>query len=199
MKPCNILYLTLPYDTRYPSIEWVDTPGLFAKHEYHNQVTDEAIIDLDLVVYVFDPTKIGERSFSKKINEYIGIMGEDNTIFVIGKRDSVIDSIDLIDHELRQQLPKNQQERDIVSASGYFALKARQFKSGQLELVDLQRDYLIYAQYQDDSYSGKRLEVHHVDRVLEMSNIGALERAIYKKARQWVKEEGNNESSHILR
>lgn len=193
------LYLTVPYDVRYPSIEWVDTPGLFAKHEYHNQVTDEAIEGLDLVVYVFDPTKIGEKPFTKKIKEYTEIIGEKNTIFAIGKRDSVVDSLDLIEQELRQHLPKSQGERDIVSASGYFALKARQYKSGQLDLVDLQKDYLIFALYKEDSYSGKRLEAHHIDRVLEMSNIGALERVIYKKVRKWLKEEGVYENSIVLR
>ncbi|MDK8643443.1 dynamin family protein [Niallia taxi] len=193
------LYLTVPYDVRYPSIEWVDTPGLFAKHEYHNQVTDEAIEGLDLVVYVFDPTKIGEKPFSKKIKEYTEIIGEKNTIFAIGKRDSVVDSLDLIEQELRQHLPNSQGERDIVSASGYFALKARQYKSGQLDLVDLQKDYLIFALYKEDSYSGKRLEAHHIDRVLEMSNIGALERVIYKKLRKWLKEEGAYENSIVLR
>ncbi|WP_018933252.1 dynamin family protein [Gracilibacillus lacisalsi] len=193
------LYLTLPYDTRYPSIEWIDTPGLFAKHEYHNQVTDEAIEGLDLVVYVFDPTKIGEKPFTKKIKEYTEIIGEENTIFAIGKRDSVVDSLELIEQELRQHLPKSQEKRDIVSASGYFALRARQYKSGQLELVDLQKDYLIYAHYKEDSYSGKRLEAHHIDRVLEMSNIGTLERVIYKKVRKWLKEEGVYENSIVLR
>lgn len=193
------LYLTVPYDTRYPSIEWVDTPGLFAKHEYHNQVTDEAITGLDLVVFVFDPSKIGEKPFTKKIAEYSEIIGEENTIFAIGKRDSVMDSLDLVEKELKQHLPLKQRDNAIVSASGYFALKARQFNSGQIELVDLQKDYLIFAFHNEDTYSGRRLKAHHIDSVLETSNIGALERVIYKKVRQWLKEEGNHESSNILR
>lgn len=197
-KSLQHLYLTLPYETRYPLIEWVDTPGLFAKYEYHHQIAENTIEDLNLVVYVFDPTKIGEKPFLNKIKEYTETVGEEKTLFAIGKRDSVIDSLDLIENDLRQHIPKNLQGQDIVSVSGYFALKARQYETGQHELVELQKDYLIYALYPEDSYSGKRLELHHIDRVLEMSNIGALERVIYKKARQWYRGWELNESSTIL-
>ncbi len=60
-----------PIDICKDNVEIIDTPGLFARHKKHKDITNAVLVEANAVIFVIDPTKVGEENFTQVIQSYV--------------------------------------------------------------------------------------------------------------------------------
>jgi GTPase SAR1 family protein len=163
----------------------LDAPGLFSRYQEHDELVKNAIKECDMILFIIDPVQIGEKHFAAVMAEYTEYLKNANKdfCFVISKLDMYEDDEQKILGELKIVLNGlGLAQYKYFFISGYFALKGRQFRSGQITLDDLRRDKWIYAEENGFRVSGRRLDKSHAEGLIEKSRIKELEEyIIYKK------------------
>jgi len=191
------VHVALPTSELHEHIEWVDTPGLFGRHAHHDGITDRVIPELDLIVFLIDPKKVGHSRFGQKIEEY-SRNNEKRSLFVIGKMDLYPEDGEKLIADLRESLPERLRHVPVFTVSGYWALKARMALNGIVPLEQLMKDPNIYAEIEGQYYSGRALMQEHVPVILEASGMVKLERYIRGVVKQSLERRRTNELNHIL-
>lgn len=191
------VHAALPMSELNEHIEWVDTPGLFGRHAHHDKITDQVIPELDVILFLIDPKKVGHSHYGEKIYKY-SQGRESRCLFVIGKMDLYPDDAEKLTEDLRASLPDRLQSVPIFTVSGYLALMARLAQKGVVPLEQLQKDQYIYAQIGEQIYSGRTLTKEHLPAMLDFSGLTRLERYIRSKTKHMLERRRQDELNHIL-
>ena len=166
----------LPHEGLVKNIELVDTPGLFGPYPLHDQMTERFIEQLDVIIYMLDPLKVGFEPYTKKINE-LQDKYRKKCVFVMNKIDQVPKESDrkLLVNELREKVIYNFKDAPLFLVSSYFASRARFFKKGLIQFDELKRDHYIYAKENDEIVSGRSLNETHIESIEALSGISDFE------------------------
>ncbi len=169
-------------------VQIVDTPGLFSRHAVHNNITRRVLPEAHAVIFLVEPTKVGESHFTDEIRHYVqeakhSSLDEKSRhiFFLINRLDECYDSYRDLKDELRETLSEILPNPRIMGVSSYFALMARRFRRREVTLEDLQRDrHLIMPDPDASQYhiSGRLLEGRHVPLLEERSNICEVEQVL---------------------
>jgi hypothetical protein len=169
-------------------VEFVDTPGLFSRHENHNSITNRVLPQAHAILFLVEPDKTGEANFGRVIRDYVkeakasNLDAQSNHIFfLVNKIDRYPRQFDAVCHELERWLVDILPNPKILRVSSYYAMKARQFQHGEISLQDLQMDMVI--RIPDPSnprypLSGRDLTPDHIHNIIEHSYILDVERAL---------------------
>ncbi len=170
------LHVGLPLPAQIQRFELMDTPGYYSRWEGHDVIADSAWRDADLVITLIDPTSVGDEHFTAKMKD-IAAAGK-SMIYAISKIDMHPESASQTRHELRLALGDSQV--NAISVSGYQALKARMWQSGLVPIDELRRDHRLFAIENDEQIRGRLLLPRHIELMLRLSNIDALENEILR-------------------
>lgn len=160
-----------------PNLTLVDSPGLFSRYDHHNNISFNALNDSDMIIFLIDPSKIGEKNFSDVIKENIkGLICEKkNFCFVLSKLDLYEQDSERLIKEMYIVLEDiNIDYVPVFFVSSYFALKAKMIKEGTLEIDDARKDRSLFVIEDGDIISGKLLKKAHWKPMLEFSKIDNL-------------------------
>lgn len=155
----------------------VDSPGLFSRYEHHNKISVKALYDSDMIIFIIDPSKIGEKNFSYVIKENIKgmICKKKNFCFVLSKLDLYEEDYERIINEMNIVLKSlNIDYVPVFFVSAYFALKAKMIKEGTLNIDDARKDKNIFIIEDGFRIGGKLLKKAHWKPMLEFSKIDDL-------------------------
>ncbi|RLL43934.1 hypothetical protein D8M04_13610 [Oceanobacillus piezotolerans] len=158
-------------------ITFVDTPGLFGKFFEHDEITESMIKNLDYIIYLLNPTQLGFEPYTRKIVEWQQKY-QKPCIFVMNKMDLVKskEDRDKLHKEFNNTLSRKVHHGGIFYVSAYLALKARLYKKGEIDLLALKKDPLIYVTDGEWVISGRSFKEEHVDILEESSGILQLEK-----------------------
>ncbi|MDQ1908950.1 dynamin family protein [Paenibacillus sp. GD4] len=178
-----------PLEICKDNVEIVDTPGLFSRHEKHEAITNNILPQVNAVIFMIDPNSVGEEHFTEKIRNYVqsaknSSLEEDgrHIFFVINKID-VFDAEDIAKarHELEEVLSGILRQPNIHEVSAYFGMKGKQLQSGDLSIIDIQKDKKIkIADPSDPEYTiaGRQITEQHVGNIISFSKIKQLEASL---------------------
>lgn len=178
-----------PLDICKDNVEIIDTPGLFSRHEKHEAITNNIIPQVNAVIFMIDPDSVGEEHFTDKIRNYVqsaknSSLEEDgrHIFFVINKID-VFDPEDISKarHELEEVLSGILRRPNIHEVSAYFGMRSKQLLSGDLSIIDIQKDKKIKIPDPADpeyTIAGRQITEAHADDILCFSKIKELEMSL---------------------
>lgn len=181
----QVVYVGLPLrlGPANPLVEWVDTPGIFGRYTSHNQITEDELVNMDIILLLVEPSKVGDANYVDWLDKHIA--GRlDDCVFVIGKRDLHVGDIDVMVSELFDSLPIHLRSIPIVSVSGYWALVTRMYQTKQMGFERLQKDLKVYAMHAGERYSGRALRAEHCTLIERASGIHNLELLVNRMVRQ---------------
>ncbi len=169
-------------------VEFVDTPGLFSRHENHNSITNHVLPQAHAVLFLVQPDKTGEANFGRVIRDYVkeakasNLDAHSNHIFfLVNKIDQYPRSFDKVCDELNKWLDGILPNPKVLRVSSYFAMRARQFLHGEISLEDLQADMIIRIPDPANPrfpLSGRDLTPAHARNIIEHSYILEVEQAL---------------------
>lgn len=161
------------------NLTYVDTPGLFGRFGEHDDITEKMIADLDFVIYLLNPTQLGFEPYTNKILEWQRKYNKP-CIFVMNKMDLVKTTEDRnkLHDEFEKTLSQKVKHQGIFYVSAYSALKARLYKKGQIDLIDLKKDPLIFVIEDDWIVNGRAFTHEHIEALERASGIFKLEKFI---------------------
>ena len=161
----------------------MDTPGIFGRYTSHNQITEDELVNMDIILLLVEPSKVGDANYVDWLDKHIA--GRlDDCVFVIGKRDLHVGDIDVMVSELFDSLPIHLRSIPIVSVSGYWALVTRMYQTKQMGFERLQKDLKVYAMHAGERYSGRALRAEHCTLIERASGIHNLELLVNRMVRQ---------------
>lgn len=178
-----------PIEMCKDNVEIVDTPGLFSRHEKHEQITNAILPNVNAVIFMIEPDNVGDEHFTKIIQNYVRNAKSSNLdkqgnhiFFVINKIDVFTDrEIEKAKDELRFVLNDIIDRPQIFEVSSYYAMKGKMFFSEKIELIDLQLDHKIMVPDPEDprfSISGRQLTEESVKNVMGKSKVKILEKGL---------------------
>lgn len=186
-----------PFELCKNGIEFIDTPGLGATHESHDQITNSILPDVQAVIFLFSHLTINDNAMINKIKDYVKNAKESKLnskgehIFCIMNKCDVPKESDLprllneLHNLLKDELPENLP----MPASALYAMKARSFLNGNIQLKDLQLDDHIKAKDSEGfPVSGRSFTEEHVEQLLVCSRIIEVEQKIGK----YLEDKGNH-------
>ncbi|MFD1955302.1 dynamin family protein [Paenibacillus thailandensis] len=168
-------------------VEIVDTPGLFARHEEHEAITQRILPTVNAVLFLIEPDSVGEKHFQEVINQRVEDAKNSNLekdgrhiFFILNKIDQfspkqLEDAKSDLLEVLQPLLPHPQ----IYEVSSYFALVSRMYFQNEIELSTLQRDQNI--RYRDEEgflISGRQLGAEQIQTIFELSRFSEVEAAL---------------------
>lgn len=159
----------------------VDVPGLFSRHETHNNIAELGLKQSDVVLFVIDPSKLGERNFSEKIKQYVDYIkkAEKDFCFVLSKLDLYEEDKEKIKNEFNIVLKElGLEDTTYFFVSGYFALKGKQLKNEEISLDEVRKSKNIFVLEDEFMLTGKSIQKEHFAKLLDFSNIYQLEEYI---------------------
>ncbi|MCQ9281103.1 dynamin family protein [Priestia aryabhattai] len=168
-------------------VEIIDTPGLFARHKEHDDITAKVLPQANAILFLIEPDNVGERNFLNVITDYVqsakrSSLHEDgrHIFFVINKIDKFSEEqLNKAKEELRTVLASVLEYPQIIEVSSYFAMKARMYENQELSLMDLKRDQFISFKDKDGFIvSGRQLMEEDVPTIKAVSQIEKVERAV---------------------
>ncbi|MEM5673091.1 dynamin family protein [Bacillus cereus] len=164
-------------------VEIIDTPGLFAPYEAHSKITSSILASVNAVIFIIDPTTVGEVNFMRVIKEYVEnakrstIDNSDRHIFfAVNKLDQYPEAeVEKAYNELHKVLEGIIDTPNIFKVSSYFGLVTAMYEKGYLNLDDIRRDETIKFRDQDGyAVSGRSIQESDIPFIKEVSQIHAV-------------------------
>lgn len=163
-------------------ITFIDSPGLFSRYSHHDALSQEALEQGDLIVYVFDPESVGDENFSasiKKQAKWLLAQGKALCI-VLTKRDlfdqyeeeKVLEETEIVLKELGLEGVK------VLFVSAYMGLKCSQLQRGDINFDDFRKDRLMFVIDDNELIRGRHLKEEHIPKIEKYSNIQVLKQYI---------------------
>lgn len=172
-----------PIELCKSGVEIVDTPGLFALHESHSGITSNILNSVNAVIFIIDPTTVGEVNFMKVIREYVDnaklttIDNSDKHIFfAVNKIDQYPETeVEKAFQELKKVLNGVVMAPKIFRVSSYLGLVTKMYEQGYLDINDLRRDETVKF-VDDDGFpvSGRQLQETDIPMIKKISNIQSV-------------------------
>jgi len=168
-------------------VEIVDTPGLFARHSEHDQITNKVLPTVNAVLFIIEPDNVGDSNFLNVIAEYVdnaknsNLDTEGNHIFfIINKIDQFTDEQLLhAREELYRVVSPLLSRPQILAVSSYFALKARMYDNGQLSLNELKRDqHISFVDEEGFVVSGRQITENDIETIHQISRMNVIEQEL---------------------
>ncbi|WP_078543647.1 dynamin family protein [Litchfieldia alkalitelluris] len=168
-------------------VEIVDTPGLFARHSEHDQITNKVLPTVNAVLFIIEPDNVGDSNFLNVIAEYVenaknsNLDTEGNHIFfIINKIDQFTEEQVLhAREELYRVVSPLLSHPQILAVSSYFALKARMYDNGQLSLNELKRDqHISFVDEEGFVVSGRQITENDIKTIHTISRMNVIEQEL---------------------
>ncbi len=164
-------------------VEIIDTPGLFAQYEKHSGITSNILKSVNAVIFIIDPTTVGEVNFMKVIREYVENAkrttmdnSDKHIFFAVNKIDQYPDvEVEKAYIELRKLLEGVVTAPKIFKVSSYFGFMTKMFEDDHITIDDLRRDENI--KFVDDEgfpVSGRAISEADVPTIKRISNIQSV-------------------------
>lgn len=188
IKEVKVYY---PIEMCKDNVEFVDTPGLFARYEKHSAITTNVLPTVNAVVFMIDPESVGQQHFTQVIQNYVKNAknssmetGGRHIFFVINK----IDNFSLEDRakakkELTAVLKGIIDEPQIYEISAYYAMIGKMYLSKTIELIQIQKDIKIkFIDPKDPEFpvSGRQITDENAYVISQESKIKDLEDGLEK-------------------
>lgn len=178
-----------PIEMCKDSVELVDTPGLFARHEKHKDITANILPTVNAVVFMIDPESVGEKHFTEVIQNYVRNAANSNMekegrhiFFVINKIDKFEKTdIEKAKKELITVLEGIIREPQVYEISAYYAMISKMYLAKTIDLDRIRKDRkIVIPDPKDPEYtlSGRYIEDVHVPIILNESRIRELEKGL---------------------
>lgn len=172
-----------PIDLCKNGVEIVDTPGLFAQYEAHSNITSGILNSVNAVIFIIDPTTVGEINFMKVIREYVDNAKKttiDNTdkhiFFAVNKIDQYPEGeVIKANEELQKVLSGIVTAPRIFNVSSYFGIKTAMYENGHITLDEIRRDETI--KFLDEDHfpvAGRAIQHDDMRKIRKISNIQAV-------------------------
>lgn len=164
----------------------IDSPGLFSPHKDHNAIAEKALEISDLVLFVINPGRVGEKNFTEKIKQYVEYIRKNNKKFgfILSKYDLYEPDKEAVLEEFNEVLTKLQLKgSNTFFLSGYFALMGRLLKEDKVEIDAIRKSRDIYVIQGEDFIMGRNIMQQHYKDLIEFSNIESLENYIMERGR----------------
>ncbi|MGD7043205.1 dynamin family protein [Jeotgalibacillus proteolyticus] len=186
-KTIKEVELFWPIDLCKDGVEIVDTPGLFAQYAEHQNITQRLLLDLNAIIFLIDPTTVGEQNFMRIIREYAEraknstMDGEGKHIFfAVNKIDQHPEAeVDRAVAELEKVLSEVITNPQIFKVSSYFGVISALFNRGEITIDDIRKDETI--KFKDDegyTVSGRGIMPEDLTLIRKKSNIDAVKNSM---------------------
>lgn len=168
-------------------LEIVDTPGLFARHSEHDQITTKVLPSVDAILFIIEPDNVGESNFLNVITDYVenaknSSLDTDgkHIFFIINKVDKFTEKEILnAREELYRVVSPLLKSPQILAVSSYFAMKARMFDNGSLSLNDLKRDqHISFVDEEGFVVSGRQITENDIGTIHTIGRMGVIEKEL---------------------
>lgn len=162
----------------------IDSPGLFSHHKDHNSIAEKALEISDLVLFVINPGKTGEKNFTEKMKLYIEYIRKNNKqfAFILSKYDIYEqDKSEVLDEFNKVLEMLDVKENDIFFVSGYFALMGKLLRENKIDIDKVRKTKDIYVIQEDDFITGRGIMQEHYENLIKFSNIEVLENYIAER------------------
>lgn len=172
-----------PIDLCKNGVEIVDTPGLFAQYEKHSGITSNILKSVNAVIFIIEPTTVGEVNFMKVIREYVENAkrttldnSDKHIFFAVNKIDQYPEAeVEKAYNELKNILEGVVMAPKIFKVSSYFGFMTKMFEDGHITLNDLRRDENIkFIDEEGFPVSGRSIEERDVPTIKKISNIQSV-------------------------
>ncbi|OMD92791.1 dynamin family protein [Paenibacillus odorifer] len=170
-----------------PGITIIDAPGLNSRHAEHNSKATDAFEMSDLILFLINPTHIGEAHFVHQMKEFQESIKQSGKqyAYVLSKLDLHSDDYEVILSEMEivlKDLDPTYCTDQVFFVSGLFALYGKLLKNDKIDLIDVRKSRGIYILDNDEVISGRRIEKHHAASLLTSSQIEPLEYFIRQRS-----------------
>ncbi|MFS0876085.1 dynamin family protein [Solibacillus isronensis] len=172
-----------PIDLCKNGVEIVDTPGLFAQYEKHSGITSNILKSVNAVIFIIDPTTVGEVNFMKVIREYVENAkrttldnSDKHIFFAVNKIDQYPEAeVEKAYIELGKVLEGVVMAPKIFKVSSYFGFMTKMFEDGHITINDLQKDeYIKFIDDEGFPVAGRAIQETDVPTIKRISNIQAV-------------------------
>lgn len=172
-----------PIELCKSGVEIVDTPGLFAQYEAHSGITFGILNSVNAVIFIIDPTTVGEVNFMKVIREYVDNAkrttldnSDKHIFFAVNKIDQYPEvEVEKAYQELKKVLDGVVMAPKIFKVSSYFGLITKMYEQGFIDINDIRRDETI--KFVDDEgfpVAGRAIQKTDVPTIRTISNIQSV-------------------------
>lgn len=172
-----------PIELCKSGVEIVDTPGLFAQYEAHSGITFGVLNSVNAVIFIIDPTTVGEVNFMKVIREYVDNAkrttldnSDKHIFFAVNKIDQYPEAeVEKAYKELKKVLDGVVMAPKIFKVSSYFGLITKMYEQSFIDLNDIRRDETIKF-VDDDGFpvAGRAIQETDVPTIRRISNIQSV-------------------------
>lgn len=163
------------------NITLIDTPGLFARYEHHNKLSEQALEEAGLVIFLLEPSRIGDSNYSaflKKHKDYF-LNNKKDLFFVIVKKDIYdFEEQKKIYDEAKIVLNDLGYDDELYFISAYHALKYKLYEDKIISLEDLKKDKHIFYMENGEYINGKNMQSNMIFKIYKDSNIDELKERI---------------------
>lgn len=201
-----------PIEMCKDKVELVDTPGLFARHEKHKDITTNILPTVNAVVFMIEPESVGEKHFTEVIQNYVRNATSSNMekegrhiFFVINKIDKFEkEDIQKARIELEKVLEDIIPNPQVYEISAYYAMLSKMFLAHTIELDRIRKDKkIVIPDPEDPEYtlSGRNIEEEHVQIILDESRIRQLEKGLetyLEEKNRYLLVNLSNQIDHII-
>lgn len=178
-----------PIELCKDKVELVDTPGLFARHAKHKEITQNILPKINAVIFMIDPDSVGETHFTEEIQKYVRNADQSNMeekgrhiFFVINKIDHYSkEDVKKARVELEKVLEGIIEQPQIYEVSAYYAMLGKMYLCGSIDLDSIRKNKKISVPDPEDpeyTISGRALTEEHVPVIIEESHICQLEQGL---------------------
>jgi GTPase SAR1 family protein len=172
-----------PIELCKSGVEIVDTPGLFAQYEAHSGITFSILNSVNAVIFIIDPTTVGEVNFMKVIREYVENAkrttldnSDKHIFFAVNKIDQYPEAeVEKAYLELRKILDGVVFAPKIFKVSSYFGLITKMYEQGFIDINDIRRDETV--KFVDDEgfpVAGRAIQETDIPAIQKISNIQSV-------------------------
>ncbi|MDF0728888.1 dynamin family protein [Cytobacillus sp. S13-E01] len=164
-------------------VEIVDTPGLFGQYEAHSGITLGILNSVNAVIFIIDPSTVGEVNFMKVIREYVDNAkrttldnSDKHIFFAVNKIDQYPEAeVEKAYQELKKVLNGVVMAPKIFKVSSYFGLIIKMYEQGFMDINDIRRDETI--KFVDDEgfpVAGRAIQETDIPTIRNISNIESV-------------------------
>lgn len=192
-----------PIDLCESGVEIIDTPGLFAQYAKHSSITSKILSEVSAVIFIIDPTTVGEVNFMKVIRGYVENAkrttidnSEKHIFFAINKIDLYPESqVEDAYRELKKVLQDVVQIPKIFKVSSYFGFKTKMYEDGYITIDDLRKDENIrFVDEEGFPVSGRAIQESDISTIKRISNI----QAVYESLGVYFEEKNGHLISEVF-
>lgn len=178
-----------PIELCKDQVELVDTPGLFARHAKHKEITQNILPTINAVIFMIDPDSVGETHFTEEIQKYVRNADQSNMeekgrhiFFVINKIDHYSkEDVMKARVELEKVLEGIIEQPQIYEVSAYYAMLGKMYLCGGIELDAIRKNKKISIPDPEDpdyTISGRSIGEEHIQSIIDESRIRKLEKGL---------------------